>query len=159
MEVGFLKRGLEIAEQFSTDEMVATFIRAHTGKVFGEGENLIFDFHGQNLRAVVTSFSIVDLPGGGGGSNMGILMDKTDVTFVKAADSLIKLKGSSKKYVHYREDHESHSLLSIELPLMLYLLRISSSKIWVSEDWITNSVQFFVAHLHPVYSLLALSRS
>ena len=29
---------------------------------------------------------------------MGILMERTDVTFIKAADSRIELKGSAKRY-------------------------------------------------------------
>ena len=97
LEVAFLKRGHEIAEQFSTDEMASTFLRGHKEKIFGVGESLIFEFHGQNLRILVKSFSVVDLPGGGAGATMGILMEKTDITLVKAADSLIKLRGSSKK--------------------------------------------------------------
>ena len=48
LEVGFLRRGQEIAEQFSADEMAKNFIRAFNGMVFGIGEILVFDFHGQN---------------------------------------------------------------------------------------------------------------
>ena len=53
LEVGFLKPRHEIAEQFSTDEMAHNFLKAFTGTIFGVGEILVFDFHGQNLKAVV----------------------------------------------------------------------------------------------------------
>ena len=96
LEVGFLKRGHEIAEQFSTDEMAKNFIRAFSGMIFGVDEILVFDFHGQNLKAVVKGLSVVELANGAS-NNMGILMDKTDVSFIKAGDSAIKLKSSSKK--------------------------------------------------------------
>lgn len=98
LEVGFLKRGHEIAEQFSTDEMAKNFLRAFNGMILAVGEILVFDFHGQNLKAVVKGLSVVDI--GGGIQNMGILMDKTDVNFIKAGDSLIKIKSSSKKWVN-----------------------------------------------------------
>ena len=98
LEVGFLKRGHEIAEQFSTDEMAKNFLRAFNGMILAVGEILVFDFHGQNLNAVVKGLSVVDI--GGGIQNMGILMDKTDVNFIKAGDSLIKIKSSSKKWVN-----------------------------------------------------------
>lgn len=97
LEVGFLKRGYEIAEQFSTDEMAKTFLRAFSGMIFAVNEILVFDFHGQNMKAVVKGLSIVEI-GSGTSDTMGILMDKTDVNFFKAGDSAIKLKSSSKRY-------------------------------------------------------------
>lgn len=96
LEVGFLKRGHEIAEQFSTDEMAKNFVRAFSGTIFASDEILVFDFHGQNLKAVVRGLSVVEM-GSGTSDTMGILMDKTDVNFMKAGDSAIKLKSSSKK--------------------------------------------------------------
>ena len=95
LEVGFLKKNQEIAEQFSADEMAKNFVRAFDGVIFGVGEILVFDFHGQNLRATVKGLSIVDLHGTS--EKMGILMDKTDVTIMKEPDSRIKLKSSAKK--------------------------------------------------------------
>lgn len=107
LEVGFWRRGLEIAEQFSTDEMGKSFIKAFNGQIFGLGQQLVFDFHGQNLKATVVGLNVLELADGqqrrrGAGaatSGMGVLMDRTEVTFIKAADSRIKIKSSSKKYV------------------------------------------------------------
>lgn len=104
MEVGFLRRGHEIAEQFSADEMASNFIRGFSGIIFAVGEVLVFEFHGQNLKATVKGVHTLELAdkqrrGGGGPAHAGILMEKTDVTFIKAPDSAIKLKSSARKYV------------------------------------------------------------
>lgn len=99
LEVGFLKQRQEIAEQFSADEMARSFVKAHKDMVFGLGEILVFDFHGQNLKAKVTDLSIVELPQALATQKLGILMDKTDLSFIKANDSLLKLKTSSRKCV------------------------------------------------------------
>lgn len=97
LEVGFLRPRHEIAEQFSTDEMGHNFIKAFNGLVFGIGETLVFDFHGQNLKAVIKGLTGVEMTGGAPVEGMGILFDKTDVNIMKAGDSLIKLKSSAKK--------------------------------------------------------------
>lgn len=107
LEVGFWKRGREVSEQFSADEMSESFIRAYTGQIFGLDQQLVFDFHGQNLKATVKSLSNLELAEAqqkrrgavGGTSLMGVLMERTEVAFMKAADSRIKIKSSDKKYV------------------------------------------------------------
>ncbi|KAI0080819.1 AAA-domain-containing protein [Panus rudis PR-1116 ss-1] len=104
LEVGFLRRGQEIAEQFSVDEMAKNFIRAFQGQIFSAGQLLVFEFHGQNLKATVKGVQIVELPDVQRRGNlppeasyMGILMERTDVNFIKAPDSAIKIKSSAKK--------------------------------------------------------------
>jgi vesicle-fusing ATPase len=107
LEVGFWKRGLEIAEQFSADEMAQSFIRAFNGQIFSLDQQLVFDFHGHNLKAGVKGLSVLELADGQQKrrgstqsiSHMGVLMDRTDVVFIKAADSRIKIKSSNKKCV------------------------------------------------------------
>ncbi|KAG6910791.1 hypothetical protein DXG01_007679 [Tephrocybe rancida] len=109
LEVGFLRRGLEIAEQFSADDMARNFMSAHNGVVMSVGEILVFEYHGQNLKAIVKAVSTLDLADeqrrgappveqrSGRQQNFGIVMQKTDVTFMKASDSAIKIKSSAKK--------------------------------------------------------------
>ncbi|GAW01008.1 vesicular-fusion protein SEC18 [Lentinula edodes] len=107
VEVGFLRRGHEIAEQFSADDMVKHFLKLFNGNLRSVGETIVFEYHGQNLKGFVRAVSVLELAeeqrrgGGGGGGrapqHMGILMDKTDVTFMKAPDSAIKIKSSAKK--------------------------------------------------------------
>ncbi|KZT42999.1 vesicular-fusion protein SEC18 [Sistotremastrum suecicum HHB10207 ss-3] len=107
LEVGFWKPRQEIPEQYSADEIANTLIKAFGGQIFGLGQILVFDFHGQNLKAVVKGIQVLELskaqkkgvpqPSNGHTATMGILMEQTDITIMKAADSLIKLKGSAKK--------------------------------------------------------------
>ncbi|TFY52939.1 hypothetical protein EVG20_g10336, partial [Dentipellis fragilis] len=105
LEVGFLKRGHEIAEQFSSDDMAKHFVKAFGGVLFSVGQVFVFEYHGQNLKATVKSLAVLELAdeqrrGGRGGSapqNYGIVMEKTDVTFLKDPTSAIKIKSSSKK--------------------------------------------------------------
>lgn len=97
----FLRRGHEIAEAFSADEMAQLFVRAFSGIILSVGQILIFEFHGQNLKLQVTGLSVVDLPnaptGGQSPNNVGVVMEKTDVAFQKGANSAIKIKSSAKK--------------------------------------------------------------
>jgi vesicle-fusing ATPase len=107
LEVSFLRRGQEATEQFSADEMTRTFIKAFNGILMAVGAILVFEFHGQNLKVAIKALAIVELADGQRKGapvqrspihdSMGILMDKTDVTFVKAGDSPIKIKSSSNK--------------------------------------------------------------
>ncbi|KAG8931960.1 transport between ER and Golgi ATPase protein [Tulasnella sp. 418] len=103
IEIGFWKRGQEVAEVYDSEEMGRTFLKAFNGLVFSVGQILVFDFHGQNLKGTVKGVLNVELPqqrpGGEDrhGVKMGILMEKTDITFMKAGDSNIKIRSSSKK--------------------------------------------------------------
>ncbi|KAF8471346.1 AAA-domain-containing protein [Russula ochroleuca] len=109
LEIGFLQRNLEIAEQFSADDMAATFIRGFSNIVFTVGQILVYEYHGQNLKGIVKSVSVLELAaeqrrGGGGGLSggsgrvdSGIVMGKTEVTFLKDPISKIKIKSSAKK--------------------------------------------------------------
>lgn len=110
IEIGFLRRGFEIAEQFSTDEMSRNFIKAFNGIAMSTDQVIVFEFHGYNMKGTIKSTSILELADEQRGSarggyhpasrqNVGVLMDKTDVNFMKAPDSQIKIKSSSKKLV------------------------------------------------------------
>lgn len=102
-EVGFWRRNAQVEEPFSADEMASAFVKGYNGVLVTEGQPLVFDFHGHNLKATVKSLSLLELAEKQGGipgmhaKNMGILMEKTDVTFMKAADSHIKIRSSAKK--------------------------------------------------------------
>ncbi|EIN11001.1 AAA-domain-containing protein [Punctularia strigosozonata HHB-11173 SS5] len=103
IEVGFLRRNQDIAEQFSADEIGKIFVRAFNNMIFGLQEVIVFEFHGLNLKATVKGLRPLDLSAnqrrGGGGSppDLGVLMEKTEVTIMKAPDSSIKLKASATK--------------------------------------------------------------
>ncbi|KAH7923664.1 AAA-domain-containing protein [Leucogyrophana mollusca] len=106
LTVGFMKARYENKVPYSSDEMIVNFHNAFNGVVFAPGEILTFDFKGDKLKVFVTSMSLLELAdeqrggaylGGGSTSEMGILMDKTDITIIKAGDSAIKIKSSAKK--------------------------------------------------------------
>lgn len=104
LEIAFLRRGHEIAEIFDPEEMIRNFIKAFTGIVFAPGQLLVFEFHGHNLKVFVKSVMLLELADQQGRGqqakrpqNMGILMANTDVVFIKASDSAIKIKASAKR--------------------------------------------------------------
>jgi vesicle-fusing ATPase len=72
------------------------------------GQLIIFDFHGQTLKVIVKSLSVLELAeqqGGGRGHwegldprNFGVMMDKTDITMMKGAEANgLNIKASAKK--------------------------------------------------------------
>ena len=110
IEVGFLRRGFEIAEFFSAEEMARNFIKAFNGIVMSSEQTIVFEFHKHNLKGTIKSISTVELADEQRGNyliglhpsslqDVGIVMDGTAVNFMRAADSKIKLKFSSKKLV------------------------------------------------------------
>lgn len=100
-----MRRNMEIAEQFSADEMAQNFTRAFGGQIFSVGQILAFEFHGQKLKGTIKALSVLELSQSQGrdpppeASNLGILMEKTDVTILKSPESAIKIKSSARKYV------------------------------------------------------------
>ncbi|KAJ7715218.1 vesicular-fusion protein SEC18 [Mycena olivaceomarginata] len=101
---------LESRETYSADELVRNFLKAFNGIIVAAGEYMIFDYHGQNLKVLVKSLSVLELADqqrGGGGRraeygpdprSFGIIMDKTDITMMKAAEANgINIKSSAKK--------------------------------------------------------------
>lgn len=112
LEVGFWQRNIDIPEQFSADDLAVTFIRGFGNVIFTAGQVSVFDYHGHNLKCVVKSVSVLELaaeqrrggvPGGAGASHgggrvdSGIVMEKTEVSFLKDPISKIKIKSSAKK--------------------------------------------------------------
>lgn len=110
LEIGFLRRGQTHPSDkpFDTEDMARIFLKAFGGIVMSADEILVFEYHGHNLKASVKSVAVLDLAdeqrrGATGGQRsiiyqyMGIVMDKTDVSFMKAPDSAVQIKSSSKK--------------------------------------------------------------
>lgn len=86
--------------------MAQTFIMAFAGVMFALGEVLVFEFHGQNLRAVVKSCAVVELANeqrggrcGSGVRDAGVVTERTDVTFMKDPSTVIKNQSNAKKWV------------------------------------------------------------
>lgn len=75
------------------------FLRAYEGLIFTIGQPLVFDFHGQNLKASVKGLHNLALSekGTSAGARMGILTAQSEVNFMKDPASAIKIKSSAKK--------------------------------------------------------------
>ncbi|GAA5849414.1 hypothetical protein JCM9279_000898 [Rhodotorula babjevae] len=102
LEIGywFEKSARPDTPPFSADELQSVFRKAYDGLIVTVGQPLVFDFHGQNLRATVRSIASLGLEAaknGGGSMRSGILTSQTEVNFVKDPASAIKIKSSSKK--------------------------------------------------------------
>jgi vesicle-fusing ATPase len=104
IQVGFIRNRSENQEPYSADEISRNFLKIFNNVVFAAGEILIFDFKGEKLKMTVASLSVVDLPNQQNNSRfgqlhmeMGVMMGTTDVTIMKASDSMIKIKSSAKK--------------------------------------------------------------
>ncbi|KAG2343661.1 vesicular-fusion protein SEC18 [Suillus weaverae] len=105
IQVGFIRNRSENQEPYSADEISRNFVKIFNNVVFAPGEILIFDFKGEKLKMTVASMSVVELVDQQNSSRfgkqphmeMGVVMDRTDVTVMKAGDSMIKIKSSAKK--------------------------------------------------------------
>ncbi|TKA53436.1 hypothetical protein B0A53_04430 [Rhodotorula sp. CCFEE 5036] len=86
---------------YSADELQDVFRRAYDGLIVTVGQPLVFDFHGQNLRATVKGLHNLALEGKGAVSSSharsGILTSQTEINFIKDPASAIKIKSSAKK--------------------------------------------------------------
>ncbi|CAE6443423.1 unnamed protein product [Rhizoctonia solani] len=106
IEVGLWNPKQVVDQQISADEMSTNF--AFNGQVFTPGQILVFDFHGITLKCIVTGLQVVELAAiqskkgasgdaGPSAGRTGILMPQTEVNFIKAGDSTLKIKSSARK--------------------------------------------------------------
>lgn len=107
IEIGFNKRGYENSEPYSADEIARHFLKAMDGVIMSVDQSIIFEYHGQNIKGTIKGLSLLEIadeqrrgpPGtvDHGNSYRGVIMPKTDLTFMKDPTSLLKLKSSAKK--------------------------------------------------------------
>ncbi|PWN53756.1 AAA-domain-containing protein [Violaceomyces palustris] len=114
VEVSFLRRGEIATEQFDADEMARNFSRAFDSHMFTVGQLLVFEFHGQNLKAVIKGVDVVetqqlDRKAGGARAaqyqqqtpsarqDKGILMPQTQINFLQAPEGGLKIRASGKR--------------------------------------------------------------
>lgn len=161
IEVGFVRRKVDVAEVYLADDMAKNFTKAFNGIAMSTEQQIAFEYHGQPLKGTIKAVVLLEVPGNPASIilNTGIISPGTDVTFMKAPDSSIKIKSSSKKSVMIQLSEGGLVYLFsffVDLLPMQSLLRISSSRTWESADWIVNSVIFSDVHSRLVYSLLLL---
>lgn len=107
IELSFLRKGADVIEQFDAEEMARNFLRAFDSHIFTTGQLLVFEFHGQNLKAVVSGVSVVEAeqvnkqkggaPPPPSHQQRGILIPETQINFFKAPDSTLRIKASGKR--------------------------------------------------------------
>ena len=108
LEIGFFRRRSDVADQFSIDDMLQSFVTAFSGIVMSVNQIVVFDFRGHRLKALVKSVAVLDLADeqrrGSHGPPpstkyrlSGIIMAKTDVNFMKDPESSIKIRASANK--------------------------------------------------------------
>lgn len=92
------------ATEISADDLTKHFAKIYSGIMFGLGEGFVFEYRGFNYRGNVKGLRVVELAaeqlrgaGGGGRNDLGVMMERTDVTFMKAEGGALKLKSSAKK--------------------------------------------------------------
>lgn len=103
----FWKKNYENPVPYDQDELISKFLNAYSGLVFAPGGILTVDFKGDKLKLIVASIGILELADeqqGGRRNNpryieMGVIMQKTDITIMKEGGSPMKLKASAKRYV------------------------------------------------------------
>ncbi|WRT63317.1 uncharacterized protein IL334_000222 [Kwoniella shivajii] len=93
LEVGFRLKRKETSDLFDSEDMAAAFNNAFPSLPLSPLQPLVFDYRGHELKASVRAVSTLD--GNDGGT--GIIMEGTEIIWVKDPSSGIKLKNSSKR--------------------------------------------------------------
>lgn len=102
----FWKKNYENSVPYDQDDMISKLLNAYNGLVFGPGGILTVDFKGDKLKLTVASLGILELAdeqkGGARRNNprsieMGVIMQKTDITIMKDGSSPMRIKASAKR--------------------------------------------------------------
>ena len=136
IEIGLVRKN--DATEISADDLTKHFSKVYNGLMFGLGEGFVFEYRGFNYRGTIKGLSVVELAAeqlrgaGGGRDDMGIMMEKTDVTFIKTEGGGLKLKSSAKKCVPPSRNYLRLQKSDSE-PRMPFWHLTSSSRTWESE--------------------------
>ncbi|KAI8834492.1 P-loop containing nucleoside triphosphate hydrolase protein [Chytridium lagenaria] len=105
IQISFLKKGFEAKETFDGDDIAQVFLQSFKDQMFANGQSLFFDYRSITFNAVVMSIEVADMDTLRGAprsdrppprSVRGILLDATSISFTRAPDSSIRLKGSAR---------------------------------------------------------------
>ncbi|TPX40620.1 hypothetical protein SeMB42_g05915 [Synchytrium endobioticum] len=101
LQIGFLRKATTIQEHYDTTDLGRVFSTAFKNQIFAVGQKCQMDYKGTALVCEVLSLETMEIdnsadPGSARPANMGIIFDGTQITFSKAADSSIKLKGTGR---------------------------------------------------------------
>ncbi|WVO15682.1 hypothetical protein L204_103343 [Cryptococcus depauperatus] len=93
VEVGFRLKRKETGDLFDSEEMAEAFINAFPSLPVTPLQPLVFDYRGHELKGTVRNVSTLD----GEVGVTGVIMEGTEIIWVKDPASGIKLKNSSKR--------------------------------------------------------------
>ncbi|KAI7850916.1 P-loop containing nucleoside triphosphate hydrolase protein [Circinella umbellata] len=111
VEVGFLRKSTQMAEDFDTEAMEKAFSSSFHNQIFTVGQLMVFEFRGVNLSCRIADMEVVELDAlkrmteeggehhtGSGASkaNRGVLMRQSSIQFTKSSESTIRLKGAKR---------------------------------------------------------------
>lgn len=92
LEVGFRLKRHETADLFDTEDMARAFTNAFPSLPLTPLQPIVFDYHGHDLKATVRNVATL-----GSAGSTGIIMEGTEIIWVKDPTSSIKLKNTSKR--------------------------------------------------------------
>ncbi|KAJ2997469.1 transport between ER and Golgi ATPase protein [Globomyces sp. JEL0801] len=103
LSASILRKTTVVTDYLDTDSMGKLFMNLFDSQIFAIDQSLFFEFQGIDILVVVTNLETVDVASIKAGpfssssnsNKRGILMKTSAIQFIKAADSTIKLKGST----------------------------------------------------------------
>ena len=132
--------------EISADDLTKHFVKVYGGAMFGLGEVFIFEYRGFIYRGTVKGLRVVELAAEqlrgavGGRNDMGVMMERTDTTFMKGEGGGLKLKSSAKKYVSPSLKMCALKYGDLEPRRIPFWHPTSSLRTWELEVWILSSV-------------------
>ena len=99
LELDFLKQGYQDPEPYLADDMIMKFTNEYKGILMTDHEPILFRYQGERLKGKVVSL-VVGLPGSPPLTRVttGLVTKSTQITFVNARDSAIKIIPSEKQF-------------------------------------------------------------
>ncbi|KAI9357328.1 P-loop containing nucleoside triphosphate hydrolase protein [Zopfochytrium polystomum] len=104
IEISFVRKGFETSDYFDAADMAKIFAQSYNGLIFSIGQTLCFDYHGINFMGIVRSVDVADFNSLNQGQPprqqqgrqpfRGVLMEQSTISFSRAPDSSLRLKGS-----------------------------------------------------------------
>jgi len=100
LELDFLKRGYQNSQPYLEDDMITTFTNTYKEILMTQHEPILFKYLGERLRGKIVSL-VVGPPGSPPltKATTGIVKETTQITFVSAQDSTIRIIPSAKQFV------------------------------------------------------------
>ncbi|KAI9295448.1 vesicular-fusion protein SEC18 [Neoconidiobolus thromboides FSU 785] len=105
IEIQLYRKATEVNSELDVEKMAQIFIKNFKSHIFSNGQIFLFEFQGILFKLKVVAVHVVDLQSlgfenqesSGSKGNSGILLEQSNVKFLKASGSNLKLKGLKAK--------------------------------------------------------------